>query len=172
MPAPIAMPLTTIRELFVVELSDIYESEQEILRQLPLMAARASSNPLRDAFEAHYRTTLCQVHRLEEIFDHLDERRRPTTAPAIRGLIDETRLREACVDRGTLGDLVLVNAGRRIGHYEMAAYRGGLVYATRLNDEVSRILLLRTLDEERRMDERLERCLATPPAPVSRVTAA
>jgi len=66
------MALTRIRELFVVELSDIYESEQEILRQLPLMAARASSDPLRDVFEAHYRTTLCQVDRLEEIFEHLD----------------------------------------------------------------------------------------------------
>jgi len=78
------MPLTRIRELYVVELSDIFESEQEILRQLPLMAARSSSDSLRAAFEAHYRTTLCQVHRLQEIFDHLDERRRPTTAPAIR----------------------------------------------------------------------------------------
>ena len=166
------MALTRIRELFVVELSDIYESEQEILRQLPLMAARASSDPLRDVFEAHYRTTLCQVDRLEEIFEHLDERRRPTTAPAIRGLVEEARLRQECLDRGSLLDLALVNSGRRIGHYEMAVYRGLLAYATRLTDEVSRTLLLRTVEEECQMDERLERFLAQPPIPISGVTAA
>jgi len=165
------MPLTRIRELYVVELSDIFESEQEILRQLPLMAARSSSDSLRTAFEAHYRTTLCQVHRLQEIFDHLDERRRPTTAPAIRGLVEETRLRQSCLDRGNLLDLELVNAGRRIGHYEMAAYGGAVAYATRLSDAVSCELLLRTLEEERQMDERLERFLAAPPVTLTRVTA-
>jgi ferritin-like metal-binding protein YciE len=166
------MPLTRIRELYVVELSEIYESEREILRQLPLMAARSSSNTLREAFEAHYRTTLCQVDRLDEIFGHLDERRRPTSAPAIRGLVEETRLRQACLERGNLLDLELVNASRRIGHYEMAAYRGALAYATRLSDAISRELLLRALEEERQMDERLELFLVTPPVPVTRATIA
>ena len=68
------MPLTRMRELFILELSDIYEAEREILRQLPLMAARSSSDPLREAFEAHDRTTLCHVDRLDEVFGHLDER--------------------------------------------------------------------------------------------------
>jgi ferritin-like metal-binding protein YciE len=53
----------------------------------------------------------------------------------------------------------------------MAVYRGLLAYATRLTDEVSRTLLLRTVEEECQMDERLERFLAQPPIPISGVTA-
>ena len=166
------MPLTRMRELFILELSDIYEAEREILRQLPLMAARSSSDPLREAFEAHYRTTLCHVDRLDEVFGHLDERRRPTTGPAIRGLFEETRLKQVCLERGYLLDLELANGSRRIAHYEIAAYRGAVGYATRLSDEVSGELLSRTLDEERRMDERLERILVAPPVPFARVTTA
>jgi len=166
------MPLTRIRELYVVELSEIYESEQEILRQLPLMAACASSDGLREAFEAHYRATYRHVDRLPEIFDHLDERRRHTPAPAIHGLVEEARVRQSFLERGDLLDLALVDAGRRMEHYEMAAYHAALTYARRLSDTTGLALLLDTLDDERQMDEQLEVLLAAPVAPASRVTAA
>ncbi len=169
---PIAMPLTRIRELYVLELSEIYESEQEILRQLPLMAARSDNDAVREAFDTHYRATRHHVDRLIAIFDHLDERRRPTPAPAVRGLVEEVRLRETLLDRGHLLDLALVNTGRRIEHYEMAAYSAALACAHRIGDEEGGALLLRTLDEERRMDEALETLTIAPRAPAPRITAA
>jgi ferritin-like metal-binding protein YciE len=158
------MPLTRIRELYVVELSEIYETEQEILRQLPLMAARSGSNAVRDAFEVHYRTTLRQVDRLLTIFDSLEERRRPGTAPAIRGLVEEARLRQAFLDRGHLLDLALVTMGRRMEHYEMAAYSAAVAYAHGVEDVAGASLLIETLDEERRMDEALGVLTPTPHA--------
>jgi len=166
------MPLTRIRELYVVELSEIYESEQEILRQLPLMAARAGSDSLREAFEAHYRATHRHVDRLTEIFDRLEERRRHTPTPAIRGLVEEARVRQTFLDRGELLDLALVDAGRRMEHYEMAAYHAALTYARRLGDTTGLPLLLETLEDERQMDEQLELCLAAPLVPSPRVSAA
>jgi ferritin-like metal-binding protein YciE len=165
------MPLTRIREMYVIELSEIYESEQEILRQLPLMAARAKDAALRELFEAHYRATQRQVDRLVAIFDRLDERRRPTPAPAIAGLVEEARLRQSLFERGDLLDLALVDAGRRIEHYEMAAYSAALAYARRLGDADGATLILSTFDEERQMDERLGE-LIVPPATATRVTAA
>lgn len=166
------MPLTRIRELYVVELSEIYESEQEILRQLPLMAARAGNDTLREVFDAHYRATIRHADRLIEVLDHLDERRRQTPAPAIRGLVEEARLRQAFLERGDLLDLTLVDAGRRIEHYEMAAYHAALVYARRLGDTTGVALLLETLEDERQMDEQLEVLLGAPLMPAPRVTAA
>jgi Mn-containing catalase len=158
--------------LYVVELSEIYESEQEILRQLPLMAARAGSTPLREVFEGHYRATLRHVDRLMTIFERLDERRRPTLAPAIRGLVEEARLRQATVERGDLLDLALVDAGRRMERYEIAAYNAARTYAQRLGDGGGASLLTDTLDEERQMDERLELLFETLLMPSPRVTAA
>jgi ferritin-like metal-binding protein YciE len=165
------MPLTRIRELYVVELSEIYESEQEILRQLPLMASSAADSALREVFEAHYRATLRQVDRLMAIFDRLDERRRQVPVPAIRGLAEQARVRQALLERGELLDLALIDAGRRIEHYEMAAYSAALAYARRLGDADGATLILGTFDEEREMDERLE-VLSALPLTASRVSAA
>jgi ferritin-like metal-binding protein YciE len=150
------MALTRIRELYVAELSELYETEEEILRQLPLMAARACDPALRQVFEDHYRETRGHVDRLDAIFEQLDERRRPTSAPAIRGLVEEARMRQASLDRGELLDLALIDAGRRVEHYEIAAYSSTAGYARRLAYPDAAALLLETLEEERRADHLLE----------------
>ena len=150
------MALTRILELYIADLSEIYESEEEILRQLPLMAARACDTSLRQIFEDHYRETRTHIDRLETIFGQLDERRRPTSAPAIRGLTEEARLRQVFLERGELLDLALIDAGRRIEHYEMAAYSALIGYARRLGHEDAMALLRETLEEERRADSQLE----------------
>ena len=150
------MPLTRIRELYVVELSALCESEKEILHQLPLMSANAGNPSLRDLFDAHYRVTHRHTERLETIFDFLEERRRPAPATGIRGLVEEARLRQSYLERGDLLDLALIDSGRRIAHYEIAAYSAALTYARRVGHTEGAALLLQTLDEERQMDERLE----------------
>ena len=150
------MALTRLRELYVIELSGIFESEAEILRQLPLMAACASNPGLRQVFEDHYRETRGQLDRLAMVFEQLDERRRAVSAHAIRGLIDEARLRQGSLERGELLDLALVDGGRRLEHYEIAAYGAVIGYAGRLGHHDAAALLQQTLDEERRADSRLE----------------
>jgi ferritin-like metal-binding protein YciE len=150
------MALTRIRELYVADLSEIYEAEEEILRQLPLMAARACEVSLRQLFEDHYRETRTHIDRLDTIFALLDERRRATPAPAMRGLAEEARVRQAFLERGELLDLALIDAGRRIEHYEIAAYSATIGYARRLGHHDSVALLLETLEEERRADSQLE----------------
>jgi ferritin-like metal-binding protein YciE len=150
------MALTRIRELYVVELSEIYESEEEILRQLPLMAASACDPALRQIFEDHYRETRGHLDRLAAIFEQLDERRRPTPAHGIRGLTEEARLRQTSLEQGELLDLALVDGGRRIEHYEMAAYSAAIGYARRLGHLEAAALLTQTLEEERRADGQLE----------------
>ena len=54
------MPIVTLRDLYVAELQDLYDVEQQVLQVLPGMAARATSGELRTAFEQHYEQT--QVH--------------------------------------------------------------------------------------------------------------
>jgi ferritin-like metal-binding protein YciE len=150
------MALTRLRELYVMELSGIFESEEEQLRQLPLMAASAGHPGLRQVFEDHYRETRDHLGRLAVIFEQLDERRRPIPAHAIRGLTEEARLRQGSLEPGELFDLALVDCGRRIEHYEIAAYSAAVAYAVRLGHEEAAALLQRTLDEERRADSRLD----------------
>ena len=60
--------METFEQLFEETLKDIYYAEKAILKALPRMAKKASSEDLSAAFTAHYEETEQQVVRLEENF--------------------------------------------------------------------------------------------------------
>src|SRR5687768_18231726 len=92
------MTAVALRDLYVAELNDLYDAEQQILRELPLLSAGATSAALRDALDAHYVQTQQHVSRLETLFRHLDEWPRPEPARALRALIEDSRLHNAHVE--------------------------------------------------------------------------
>jgi ferritin-like metal-binding protein YciE len=51
------MALESLQDLFVDELKDVYNAEQQILKALPKMAKNASSPELSRAFETHRKQT-------------------------------------------------------------------------------------------------------------------
>jgi ferritin-like metal-binding protein YciE len=157
------MPLTRVRELYVADLSEMVESEQQMLRELPVMAARATDPALRDVFDDHYRETQQHLARLLAILERLDERPRQMTAPAMRGLIEESWLRQGLLEKGMLLDFALIDAARRMEHYEIAGYATIRVYARRLGDDLAVRTLEDTLKEEQRLDDLLG-TIAEPPS--------
>jgi ferritin-like metal-binding protein YciE len=151
-----------MRELFVADLSELLETERQMLDELPLMAARASLAALRQLFDDLYRDSQRHAHRLTAVFAQLDERARLTTGPGIRGLIEESRARQASLEPGELLDAALVGAALRFEHYEIASYETTRGYATRLGLDEAKRALSDTLEEERRAEGRLAR-LCDPP---------
>src|SRR5688572_9952086 len=149
------MPVVTLRDLYTVELTDLFDAEQQILRELPGMAARATSAELRQAFEDHYEQTQVHIERLELLFRQLDERPRLQPSEAMRGIIRETHRRAADAERGETLDAALIAAAQRIEHYEIAGYGCACNYAAILNDRDAARILQQTLDEERYSDRRL-----------------
>jgi ferritin-like metal-binding protein YciE len=145
----------TLRELYVAELNDLYAAEHQVLRELPLLSAGATSDELRAAFDAHYLQTLRHVDRLEALFDHLDERPRVVPCRGLRAIIEDARLRNGYLSPGAALDAALMAAGQRIEHYEIAAYRCARTYAMALADGRGAEMLLETLSEEDGMDQRL-----------------
>jgi ferritin-like metal-binding protein YciE len=161
-------PIVSLREVFLVELSDLLDAEEQLLRELPLMAARSTSADVRTLLEEHYRETHVHVERLHALFGHLDERRRPATCYGMRGLIQEARERHGSWERGEPLDAAILAGAERIEHYEMAAYGCARMYAVGLRDRDAAAVLAETLDEEceaeRRIHSLLERmlCKASP----------
>jgi ferritin-like metal-binding protein YciE len=149
------MPSLTIRELYVAELTDLYDAEQQVLRELPLLAAGSTSPDLRDTFDEHYRQTLRHVERLEALFRYLDERPSGPGCRPLRALIEEARIRNNRLDRGAELDAALIALAQRIEHYEIAGYRSASTYAERLLDINGVDVLQETLAEENGMDTRL-----------------
>ena len=52
-----------LRELYIDELKDLYNAENQLLKALPKMAKAASSDELRQGFEEHLEQTKGQVQR-------------------------------------------------------------------------------------------------------------
>ena len=60
--------LSSLADLLVHELQDIYNAEGQILKALPKMVKAASHPELKTAFEEHRVQTEGQVRRLEQAF--------------------------------------------------------------------------------------------------------
>ena len=148
------MATITLRDLYLAELTDLYDAEQLLLFELPLLAASATAAELREAFDIHYLQTQQHLERLAGIFRALDERPRGATCRALRTIVDDARMRNGRVDRTAL-DGALIAVAQRIEHYEIAGYRSARTHAVSLEDLAGADVLLETLNEEGGMDRRL-----------------
>ena len=83
------MPITTMRELFVHELSDAMSAEQQILKMLPELRKEALHPELTQALKEHEQETKGQIKNLEEVFKQLGEKPEETTCFGVKGLMDE-----------------------------------------------------------------------------------
>ena len=148
------MQLESLHDLYVDELKDLYNAENQLLKALPKMAKAASASELRTAFEDHLEETREQVQRLEQIFKKLDVSPKGKKCKAMEGLIDEGKevMEEA---QPPVLDAALIAAAQRVEHYEMAGYGCVRTFARLLGYDDAAELLQETLDEEGAADERL-----------------
>ena len=150
------MKLDSLHQLYVHELKDMYNGEQQILKALPKMARNASSPQLRAAFEGHLEQTRGHVDRLEQIFQKLDEPTKGQKCKGLEGIISEGEEMVENEDAPpAVADAALIAAAQRVEHYEMAAYGTVCNYARRLRFEDQARLLHQTLQEEIATDKKL-----------------
>ena len=116
------MPNAGLRDLYIDELKDIYNAENQLVKALPKLARAAVSDELRQGFEEHLEQTKGHVERLEQIFQMLDESPKGKKCKGMEGLIEEGS--EAMEEdyEGSLLDSALIGAAQRVEHYEIAAY--------------------------------------------------
>jgi len=148
------MPVTTLRELLVDQLRDIYDAEQRITKALPKLAKAAQAEELRSAFEEHLEQTEEHVNRLDQVFETIGETAKRKTCKAIVGLIEEgdELAKEA---EGAAVDAALIAAAQKVEHYEMASYGCLRTWAELLGEEEAASILQVTLDEEGETDKKL-----------------
>jgi ferritin-like metal-binding protein YciE len=145
--------LNTLEEVLIDHLRDLYDAEKNLVRALPKMAKAADSEELADAIRDHLEQTKHHVERLEQVFQHFDEKPRAKACKAIRGLIEEGG--EATNEEGTLSDLAIVAAAQKVEHYEISAYGTAKAWAKKLGNQEAVDLLNETLEEEKAADSKL-----------------
>jgi len=153
--------ITNLRDVFVEQLKDLYNAEQQLVKALPKMAKAATSPDLAQGFEEHLEQTKGHVNRLEEIFKKLEEKTTGKKCKAMEGLIKEgaETIEEDASDAAK--DAMLIAAAQRVEHYEIAGYGSVKTYADLLGESEASELLAETLQEEKDTDEKLTEAAET-----------
>jgi ferritin-like metal-binding protein YciE len=145
----------SLNHLFEETLRDIYYAEKAILKSLPKMVKKASSESLAKAFEEHIHQTEQQVDRLEQIFDMLEKAPRAKRCPAIDGIAEEAAEIMQEAKDPTVRDAGMLAAAQAVEHYEISRYGTLAAWAEKLGMPQAVKLLETTLEEERETDRKL-----------------
>jgi len=144
-----------LKELYIDEMKDLYNAENQLVKALPKMAKAASSDKLRHGFEEHLEQTKSHVQRLEKIFQTLGESPKGKKCKGMEGLIEEgSEVIEEDYE-GSVMDAALIGAAQRVEHYEIAGYGTVRTMAETLGESDHVSLLEETLQEEKETDEKL-----------------
>ncbi len=149
------MKLTTLQDLLIDQLKDIYSAENQLVKALPNMAKAAHNEELRTAIEEHLDETEKQVERLESIFERLEVKIGRKKCKAMEGLIEEGKETISEDAEPMVHDAALIAAAQRVEHYEIAAYGCARTFAQLLHDDETAELLQESLDEEVNADAKL-----------------
>lgn len=149
------MQKDSLRELYIDELRDLYNAENQLVKALPKMAKGAANDQLQKAFEDHLRETSEHVSRLEQIFEQLGEKPAGKKCLGMEGLVKEgsETLKEDFSE--AVKDAAIIGAAQRVEHYEMAGYGTVKAFAQLLGEDEHVSLLEQTLEEEKMADQKL-----------------
>jgi len=146
---------SSLRELFVDELRDLYDAENRLIKALPKLAKKANLDELRSGFETHLTQTKEHAERLKRIMVSLDEKPSGKKCAGITGIIQEGNELMGEGFEGSVMDAALIGAAQRAEHYEIAAYGCVRTWAKELGEDDAAELLAKTLNEEKETDAKL-----------------
>lgn len=152
--------IETMDDLFVHTLQDIYYAEHQILKALPDMIQKASSQALKDSFGIHLAETKGHIARLKQVFQQHGVEEKGVTCPAIDGIIEEANDVAGEVEDKQVLDAALIAAAQAVEHYEITRYGTLVAWAKQLGRDDCAELLQLNLDEETATDANLTK-LAT-----------
>ena len=157
-------------DVYLDELSALYDGEMQIVRALPRLAEAARNAALREALTEHAEQSRRHLERLDLIFTHWGKSPRPHRCTGLTGIVQEADERVHEAQTAEARDAAILGSAQRIEHYEIAAYGCVCTHARRLSRTDEARLLQETLNEEWRADRLFatiaDAGLAEPAAPL------
>lgn len=154
------MVIDSNEKVYIHELKDLYNAEQQLVKALPKVIASLTSNQAKRVVEQHLQETKGQVHRLESIFKGLDYSPSGVRCKGMEGLVSEAD--EVIAEEQFPEDKrieALISGGQKIEQYEIVAYTAAIKSARELGRESDAVLLEETLAEERNALTKLEQLI-------------
>jgi ferritin-like metal-binding protein YciE len=147
--------MSTLKELFLDELADMYDAEKRISKALPKLARAATSDELKEAFTDHLEETKEQITKLESVFEAFGEKAKGKTCKATVGILEEgNEISDDNEDSPTL-NAALIAAGQKVEHYEIASYTSLIEWARLLGNNDAVDALETILAQEEAASEKL-----------------
>lgn len=153
------MALHTLKDVFMEQMREIYDTEKQLVKALTKMAKAAESEDLAEAIRTHLEETQEHVDRVERIFEMCEEKARGKICHAIRGVIEDAKMEMQ--GKGPLQDLAIIESGQKAEHFEIGAYGTAKALAEKLGRRDVVSLIEETLQQEKAADRKLTEL--TPP---------
>jgi ferritin-like metal-binding protein YciE len=151
-----ANQMNSLHDLFVDELHDIYDAEQQLINALPKMAEAAHNQDLKRGFQDHLKVTRQQAQRIEQIFSQIGQRPNGKKCEGMQGILKEgEKIIKQMDSDPNVKDASLIAAAQKAEHYEIAGYGTLRTYAEQLGMGEAARMLDTSLEEESRTDEQL-----------------
>jgi ferritin-like metal-binding protein YciE len=149
--------MNDLKKLFVTELEDMYDGEQQLVKALAEMEQSAASSELKNAFHEHKEQTQTHVNRLESVFRAIGEEPHRRSCKGLEGIIDEGEKLAKEFRGNSALDAGLIASGQKAEHYEITSYGTLCSWAQELGDTQVASLLQQNLQEEKETDAKLTR---------------
>jgi ferritin-like metal-binding protein YciE len=144
-----------MRELFIMELRDIYWCENALTKAIPKSIDNCSSQELIDALTEHLNVTNHQIDRLNQVFESIGLEPKGKKCEAMDGILREAEEIMEETKEGPVRDAAIVSAMQKVEHYEIASYGTLRSFANSLGENEAASLLEETLNEEKEADAKL-----------------
>jgi ferritin-like metal-binding protein YciE len=147
--------MKTLKDLFLEQLGEMYDAEQQQARTLSRFTRMAEHEELREALRVHSYETVGQISKLARVFECFGEPTNGVRGHAMSGLVAEGNALVGEHQEGPAKDAAIVAAVQKMEHYEMATYGCLRDWALELDNREAAVILHEILDEERTGDCKL-----------------
>jgi ferritin-like metal-binding protein YciE len=152
--------MKALKNLFLNELADMYDSEHRITKALPRLIQAATCEKLRQALQDHLEETESQAAQIDRVFATFDEKPRMKKCPAMVGILEEGDRSVTENKKSPAINAAIIAAAQKIEHYEIASYGTLRAWAILLGNQEAADLLEEILDQEKEADYALNELAA------------
>ncbi len=145
----------TLEDLFLNELSDMYNAEQQLVKALPKLAKITTCKQLQAAFLSHLEETKGHVTKLKAVFEAFGKTAKGKVCEATKGLLEEADDIAEDFEGSHAINAALICAAQKVEHYEIATYGCLHEWAGLLGNEKAVEILKIILNEEKAANKAL-----------------
>jgi len=142
------MTLESLNELYLSELSALYNAEKQLIKTLPKIIQKTDSAQLRQALKTHLEEAYDQTARLEWVYEVHGENPNKQRNKSVESLLAEGEEMVGSDAAPAARDAAIIAALQRVKHYEIAVYSTARTYAQQLGHDATAAVLQETLEEE------------------------